>query len=194
MERKQEKRSVTALVGDALLTVLSVSILGLTFYGLSALTPKSAVQIAQNNSNVLGAKSDNVGTLTYFPQSLAKVPYITASSFAGTTDFSGQATADIQFSTLEPSTYEFTVTTIKNTSLTDKKVMLTPTYSIEGSYTKISVLYEGQKMEIISAEGVISPVEMVVSANSIVPVTIILEPTTKLQVQPTLTLVFTEKP
>lgn len=195
METKQAKRNTLHLVGDAAMTVFSIAILAITFYGVSAMTPQPASSItAQKNSSVLGEKSSNAAALTFFPQPLGSLQYVQNSSFESNVQLTNNATSTISFTALAASTYTLSPLSIKNTGTTSKVVVITPTYSVDGSYTTISLNYDGQLLVLVDAKGTVTPAEIVVDPNTLVPVTIVVQPTTPLQVPPTLTLGFTEKP
>ncbi len=187
--------NVSKLVGDTALTVFAFAILGITFYGVSAMTPRTNNAIvSQNNTAVLGAKSTNTSSLSFFPQSMASLPYVQKSTFSSNAQFSGSATSVITLTALTTTAYTITPVSIKNTGTELKTVIVTPEYSVEGSYSTISLQYEGHSLIMIDQKGTVTPAEIIIDPNTITPITVTVEPTTTLQVPPTLTLSFTEKP
>lgn len=193
MAQNEKFHNISRLFGDMALTAVAVAIVAITYYGVSGLTPKSSLLTASNDQSVLGV-STKQRSLTYFPQNTNGLAYIKDFSLAGNTGLEGNAVVTINFHPLEASTYEFTVVTIKNSSQDFKKVQLTPAYSLEGSYTTISVVYAGLTSEILSAEGVVSPMDLSIPPAGATDIAIKVQPTTKLATPVTLSLDFTEVP
>ena len=191
MEKKEHIHNIASVAGDFLLSIVAVGILGITFVSVSGLTPKANPQMASNPNQAVLGTTTKTNRLSYFPAQTRDLPFIQSYNLTESTS-DGEKTIKIGFGSLEASSYTFTVVTIKNTSADFAKVQLTPSYSLDGSYTTISVTYAGQKNEIISATGLVTPLDLVIPPNSTSDVAITLEPTTKLVTPVSLTLGFTE--
>lgn len=191
MAQKEKLTKVPTYFGDIALTAIAVSIVSLTFFGVSGLTPKK--NISGTSASVLGV-STRQRALTYFPAQTIQLPFVNNYSLSGNTSLDGNAVITITYNPLEASTYEFSAVTFKNSSLEYKKLQLNPIYSLDGSYTQISITYAGQKTEIISVDGVMNPLELVVPPSSSTELLITVQPTVRLVTPVTLSLVFTEVP
>lgn len=191
MAQKEKSRKIGGVVGDLALTVIAVGIVGLTYTSVSGLTPRLGGTQATKDSNVLGV-STKEQQLGYFPVNASTLPFLQDYTLTGNTDLSGDASITLKFLPLEASTYDFTVVTIKNTSLEYKKLRLDPTYSLNGSYTSIKLTYAGQTTEIIGTDGMVTPLDLVIPPTSSSDLALTVQPVAKLATPATLILGFTE--
>lgn len=192
MAQNEKSREAPHIFGDLVLTAVAVSVVALTYFGVAGLTPKAAQQIA-SNSNVLGV-STKQKVLNYFPASTSNLSFVRNYTLSGNTTMSGDASLSITFAPLEAAAYSFTALTIKNTSQEFRKIQLTPNYSLNGSYTSIQVTYAGATTEIVTPQGTVNPLDLVVPPSSATDIALSLQPTTRLATPVTLTLDFTEIP
>ncbi|MFZ6021994.1 MAG: hypothetical protein ACOYT9_00810 [Patescibacteria group bacterium] len=192
MAQNEKSPNAPHIFGDLALTAVAVSVVALTYFGVAGLTPKSTQQIALNN-NVLGVTTKQK-VLNYFPATTTNLAFISNYTLSGNTTMSGDASLVISFSPLEATNYSFTALTIKNTSSEYRKVQLTPTFSLDGSYTSIQVTYAGATTEIITPQGVVNPIDLVVPPSSATDISLTLQPTIRLATPVSLTLDFTEAP
>ncbi len=184
-------RNVHSAIGDMALTVVAVGIVGLTYLSVSGLTPRNSSTLATKETAVLGV-STKMQQVSYFPADTSKLAFVQNFTLSGSTDLSGDATATIQLTPLESSTYSLPIASVKNDSIEFKKLTVVPTYSLPGSYTSISLVYDGKETEIVNNIGTVSPVEIVLSPSSISDISLVVRPTTKLATPVTITLDFTE--
>ena len=191
MAQKEKSLNAVGILGDMALTVVAVAVVGITFMGVSGLTPKTTKTLTEKEQAVLGV-STKQQEVSYFPISTETLPFVKNSTISGSTDLSGNAAVTIHFNPLEASTYEFKTVTIKNTSLEYKKIQLTPSFSLEGSYTSIKMTYAGQITEIVSTNGTTTALDLIVPPSSASDFSLTVQPTTKLATPVTLTLDFTE--
>lgn len=193
MEQKEKHHSIASVLGDISLTVFAVGIVGITFMGVSGLTPKNSQRVADTSSTVLGV-STKYKMLSFFPENVANVPFVTKSTLSGNTTLDGQVKITLTFTPLQASTYELPLLTIKNASQEYKKVSMSPEFSLDNSFTSISLTFAGQTTEIISVLGVVTPLDLVVPPNSSSPLSLTIQPRVQLATPVTLSLDFTELP
>ncbi|WKZ23717.1 MAG: hypothetical protein QY312_03055 [Candidatus Dojkabacteria bacterium] len=191
MARNENSPNVLRLLGDVFLTVFAVAIVGVTFYGVSALTPQQKATTAENDSPVLGV-STKEQQLQYFPANTSAVPIVQEFSISGDTSLSGNATLTLSLTPLLATRYSFTVTTVKNTSFEYKKIRVTPSYSLTGNFVSITLVYAGQETALVSTDGTIQSLDLVFPPSSASDVSLILQPATTIAAPSTLTLDFAE--
>jgi len=188
MAQNEKQPNLQRILGDFGLTALAVSIVAVTFLGLSGLTPR--IEQA-NDANVLGV-STKEQLVAYYPESAANLPFVSDITLTTATDLSGNAKATVQLKPLEATTYEVPLLKLKNTSATFKKVRVVPSFSLQSSFTTISIRYSGKMTEIVSTTGELFPLDLVLSPNTTAALEVIIQPTAALATPTTLTLTFTE--
>jgi len=193
MAQKEKQHNIASVLGDISLSVLAVGIVGITFMGISGLTPRVGQLVSENSSSVLGVSIEQQ-SLSFFPGSVKKLPFVTDLTLSGSTALNGEIKVNIVFAPLQASTYELPLLTIKNSSLEYKKVSMNPNFSLENSYTSISMTFAGQTTEIIDVQGVVTPLDLVVPPNSSSAISLTIKPSTRLATPVTLSLDFTELP
>ena len=193
MAQKEKQHNIVSVLGDISMTVLAVGIAGLIFVGVSGLTPRIGQKISENSPSILGV-STKQQALSFFPESVKNLPFVTELVLSGSTTLNGGIKAKIVFAPLQASTYELPLLTIKNNSLEYKKVSMNPNFSLENSYTSISLTFAGQTTEIIDVQGGVTPLDLVVPPNSSSSISLTMKPSTRLATPVTLTIDFTEHP
>jgi hypothetical protein len=192
MAQNERQASVSNFFADLGLTVVAVGIVALTFFGVSGLTPRLLTRL-NSTDNVLGVTSKQQAIL-YRPIDLSSTPYIKDFTLSSSADLSENARAVISFNSLKETSHQFEALSIRNQSTDYRKVRLTPSFSLSGSYTSILLVFAGQTTEIVSPEGTISPLDLILPPNSSSVVELIVQPVSQLAMPTSLTLTFTELP
>lgn len=191
MAQKERQTNKSGFIADMGLTAVAVLVVGVTFFGVSGLTPRQ--QNGANSTNVLGVNTSQ-RTITYKPEDLSRSLFISDFTITDSTRVTGDSRATISFNPLEATTYRFALLSIRNTTSDYKKVRLTPTFSLNGSYTSILLVFAGQTTEIVSSQGVVSPLDLVLPPNSSSATELVVQPVSPLAMPTSLTLSFTELP
>ncbi|MCC7304503.1 hypothetical protein IT418_03795 [bacterium] len=191
MAQNEKSPKVDSIVKDFFLTVVAVGIVGLTFVSISGLTPRTQTITASNDTAVLGV-STKQQLIRYFPINAATLPFLQDYTMSDVSGVSADTDITMRFTPLEATTYDFTAVTIKNSSNDYKKLRLNPSYSLEGSYTSIKLTYAGQTTEIVSTNGLLTPLDLEIPPSSASELVVTIQPVARLMTPVTLVLGFTE--
>lgn len=156
-----------------------------TFYGFSALTPATNPNI---NKAVLGAKTST--KLFYYPISTRSVSIVKDSQLNLESDTATDAQLVISFGTILPGTYNFPILQIKNDSEFPAKVKLSPAFSDTNTGLITEIIIDGIAIPVIDKNGTLLIPEITIEPRSIMPVSLKLDATQKINTPVTLTMSF----
>lgn len=156
-----------------------------TFYGFMALTPATN----QNaNKFVLGAKTSS--KLFYYPVSTRNVSIVKDSQLNLSNDETTDAQFVTSFGTIIPGTYTFPVLQIKNDTDFPAKVKISPAFSDTNTGIMTDIIVDGIAIPVIDKNGALLIPEITVEPRSILPVSLKVDASTKVNTPVTLTMSF----